>query len=873
MLRAVLPADIRRQVVGDLDEEFARRVSSGSGARARLWYWRQAVISLPFAWQMRRRSRLRSRGGGPPRAFRLADAARDLRHGFRLIRRQPLLALSVTLTLALGIGAATSVFTMTHAVLLRGLPYADADRLVSVGEFDSRRAPSGGNVSWPDFLDYRAQSTALAGLAGHSGGSRTLIGAGPPDRVAMTEVTPGFFAMLGVQPALGRDFVDTDFEPGASTPMILSDRAWRLRFGGDPAALGLRVDLGGAPATIVGVLPPSFEFPLRGLTELWLPVRPSQAQRERRYFHWLTMVGRLKPDVTLHQAAADLRSIAARFAALDPQWHPAASVRLRTLSDQIVGRLRPTVLVLAGAAVVLLVVACANVAALLLTRGLGRAHDIGVRSSIGASPGRLVRQLLAETMALAVPGMALGVAGGYAALRAFIAMLPLAQRVSLPHLDQVGLHPMMLLASTGLALAATLGCGLAPAWQAARQGAEAGAFRARAAAPRETRLHGAFVAAQIALTFVLVAGAALLGRSMYGLLAVSPGFDPEGLLTFRVVLGPRQATADATRAFHAEALQRLRAMPGSEGAATINQLPLTGPGNSGTFKVFGASDALDHEVLIRTVSDGYFDLLRLSPSRGRVFQDTDSSTAPRVVVVNRLAADTIFGGEAVGKRIAFPFFDGQPWWDIVGVVGNEQFDALDRAMRPVVYFPYAQTPDGGFSALVRVAGDPLSVEPAVRRVIADLDPALPVFQVRPLTRIVEESDAVFRRRAALIVVGGFALAALSLAAVGLYGAVAQMVSRRTREIGIRQALGATRGNVIGVTLGRGLAPAAVGLVAGLAASLAVAPSLRSLVFGVGASDPLTLAGVVAFLFVVAVVAAYLPARRALRIDAVKALKD
>jgi hypothetical protein len=291
---------------------------------------------------MRRRSRRRTHGDTRSREFRLADAGYDLRHGFRLLRRQPLLAVSVTLTLALGIGAATSVFTMTHAVLLRGLPYADPDRLVSVGEFDTRRSAGGsGNVSWADFLDYQAQTTALAGLAGFSGGSRMLVGAGPPDRVAMTEVTPGVFAMLGVRPVLGRDFVDADFEPGASIPMILTDRAWRLRFDGDPAALGRRVDLGGAPATIVGVLPPSFEFPLRGLTELWLPVRPSQAQRERRYFHWLDTVGRLKPDVTIDQASADLRSIAARFATVDPQWHPAASVRLRSLSDQIVGGLRP----------------------------------------------------------------------------------------------------------------------------------------------------------------------------------------------------------------------------------------------------------------------------------------------------------------------------------------------------------------------------------------------------------------------------------------------------------------------------------------------------------------------------------------------------
>jgi hypothetical protein len=314
-------------------------------------------------------------------------------------------------------------------------------------------------------------------------------------------------------------------------------------------------------------------------------------------------------------------------------------------------------------------------------------------------------------------------------------------------------------------------------------------------------------------------------------------------------------------------------LPGARAVASIDQLPLTGPGNSGTLTIAGDAQGARHEVLVRSVSDRYFDLLGLAVTQGRQFEATDGPTSPRVVVVNRLLADTIFGGDAVGHRIAFPFFDGQPWWEIVGVVGNEQFDALDRAMQPVVYFPYAQTPGGAFSVVLRADADPVLMEPRVRAAVADLDAGTPVFLVRPLVRFVEESDAVFRRRTALTVIAGFALAALALAAVGVYGAVALMVARRTREIGIRQALGATRGQVLLGTLRRGLAPAAIGIGLGVGASLAAAPTLRSLVFGIGATDGLSLAGAVVFLFVVALVAACVPARRVLRIDPVRALRD
>jgi putative ABC transport system permease protein len=870
VLRRALPEVVRRQLIGDLDQEFTERLAAHRPGY--FWYWRQALASLPYAWQLRRRHAHRGQAPlGRVLAFRLADAARDLRHGLRLLGRQPVLALSVTVTMALGIGASTSVLTLAHAVLLRGLPYDDASRLVSVAEIDTRRETSSGNVSWPDFLDYQSRAQTLT-LAGWSGGSRTLLGVGLPDRVVMSEVTAGFFAVLGVRPAMGRDFVDADFLDGAPISMLLTDRAWRRRFGGDPDVIGRRVDVGGQPTTIIGVLPAGFEFPLRGLSEIWLPIRPSQAQRERRYYHWLDVIGRLKPGVAPEQAEGELKTVAAGFAEIDAKYHAAATVRLTSLTDRIVGEVRPVALVLTVASVLLLAGACASVAGVLLARGLGRAHELGVRVAIGAGQGRIVRQLLVEGFALALPGAIAGLVAGMLAVRAFAAMMPMAQRASLPHLDGMALDPVMLTLGIGLALTSALACGVAPAWQALRRGVGALALRAGTVRAGETRAQAAMVAAQIALALILVTGAALLGRSLTRLIAVSPGFDPAGLLTFRVNLAPpRDSSPDAVRAFQADVLRGVRGLAAARGAATINQPPLSGTGNSGIFTVQGAPE-VEQQTLVRTVSTGYFELLRLERLKGRLFDGTDRQNTPRVVVVNQLLANSVFGGDAVGRRISFPFFEGRPWWEIVGVVSNEQFDMLDRGLRPVVYFAHEQDPGGGFTVLVRTDADPAAIEPAIRRAVFDVDQATPVYGLQPLTSFIDQSDGVFRRKTAVTVIAGFAVSALALAVVGLYGAVALMVSRRTREIGIRQALGATPAGVVRAMLRRGLAPVAIGLAAGLVASLGLMPLLGSLMFGLQPSDPLTIAAAVVILLLVTVLAAFVPARRAARIDPVAALR-
>jgi predicted permease len=862
LLGRLLRADVRRAALGDLDEEFARDVLPARGPmRARLWYWRQVLGSIVPVLRLRQ--------------VHLADFASDLRLGGRRLGREPGFAAAVTLTLAIGIGATTSIFAMTHAVLLDGLPFRDADRLVTIAEIDTRRESSSGNVSYPDFLDYAAQNATFDGIAAFTGGSRTVADAGGAiDRVPMTEVTPGFFALLGVAMAAGRDFTAADAEPGAPPTMILTDAAWRRRFAADRAIVGRTIQLGSQATTVIGVLPAGFEFPLRGLSEIWLPVRPTDAQRGRRYMHWLDLVGRLAPGVDVATARADLDVTAARFAALDPRYHPAARVDVTTLHERMAGPVRPLLLILQGAAAFLLIVACANVASLLIARGADRAQELQVRAAIGAGRGRLVRQLVAESLALALPGAGLGLGIGVLAVRVFLASLPRSERAALPHVESIGFAPELMAAAVGLALFAAAGFGVVPAWQAGGRAAGAHLRVRGGVAPRHLRLQSGFVIAQLALSLALLAGAGLLGRSMHRLLQVSPGFDPHHVLTAEVNgQEPAYASVEATQTMQATLMTRLAALPGATGAATISQLPLAGRGNSGMFTVQSAPAQPEVRALIRSVSDNYFDVMRVPLLHGRAFSRDDGSSAPRVVVVNAALARTVFGGRALGERIAFPFFQDRPWWTIVGVVGDEQFTSLDDDPVPVVYFPFAQSSSNNFNLVLRTEADPDAMTAAVRDVVRQLDPLLPVYDFTSMDRRIAQSVSVSRRRSAMVLLAVFAIAAVGLSAVGLYGLIARTVTQRTRELGIRIALGADRSHVAGTVLRRGVRLTLAGVCAGLLLSALSSRTLDSLLFQVASLDVLTLGTASALVIGIALAACFIPAVRALRIDPSTALRE
>ena len=873
VLRRLVPREARDVLVGDLDEEFERHIApTRSRLSAGWWYWREVVRSIPGAVRLRRqaRGRVGLHGPPPPRLW-MSQIAADVRYGARRARHQPSLLATVTLTLALGIAAATSVFALTRVVLLQSLPYASSDALVHIAEIDTRRLTGSGNASYQDFRDYRAQNSTLVDIAAFSGGSRTITGIGDPDRVPMVEVTDGFFALLGVRPALGRDFDVADMRADGPPVVILTDGAWRRRLGADPLAIGRTIGLSGEPTTIVGVLPREFEFPLRGLAELFLPIRQTAAQLQRRYNHGLDLIGRLRPGITLEQASADLDVVARRFASVDPQYHPAARTDVVTLSDRIVGPVRPILVVLLGAAGFVLLVACANIAGLLVARGAGRLHEIEVRSALGASRGRLVWQLMTESLVLAIPGAVLGLLLGQFAVRLFVLSIPRAQRAALPHLASFSTDPLTLFVGLGLVVVSAIAFSVFPAWQAARHG-DRTTLRGRATADsRRFRLQSVFVVAQLALAVVLLAGSGLMARSVYQLLTTSPGFVTDGLLTARV--NPAFFDAPAVFAYQQQLLERIRAIRGISGVATINHSPLSGSGNSGTFAIEGDFARPESTTAIRTVSPEYFAVMAIPVLQGRALSREDRIGRPPVVVVNQTLANSVFDGRPLGQRIVFPFFDGRPAWEVVGVVGDEQLASLDQPIRPVVYFPFGQVTNGDMTVVARTTDDPELYIRHVRAAAAAVDPDVPVYGAETMARVIADSAAVFRRRSVLVLVSGFAVAAVLLAAIGLYGVLSQMVSQRTREIGVRMALGARGADVARSIVRQALYPTAAGLAVGMLVTLWLSPMLQTLLFNVPARDGMTLAIVAALLSALALVACILPARRAVRIDPVQALRQ
>ena len=624
---------------------------------------------------------------------------------------------------------------------------------------------------------------------------------------------------------------------------------------------------------MIGVLPHDFQFPLRGMAELWLPIRPSQAQLERRYFHWLNVIGRLHPGVTAAQAAADLSSIASGFAAVDPKYHPASAASVERLDELIVRDVRPAILVLFGAAGLVLVIACTNVAGLLTSRASTRTRELQVRGALGATKRRLARQLLVESTMLALPGAIAGLFAGHALLRTLVAAIPDAQRSSLPHLQNVPIDPVVVGAVIATALVAATAFGLAPAWRLRHATSGSMTRGSLGLDPHSARLQKGLVAAQVALTLILLTGAGLMTRTMVRLLSVSPGFAPDNLLTLRINLsGARYATPDAVRGFHRDLLAGIEALPQVAGVSSISQPPLTGLGNSGSFAIEAAPNAEDRSARIRTIAPNYFDVMGLPVLAGRVFGPADGPGAGRVLVVNETFAREFFQGHALGQRIAFPFFTDRPFWSIVGVVGDEQVANLGDPMRPVVYFPFAQTPGGEFTLMVRTAGETAPIVDATRALLATLDADQPLFGIRSMPEIIASSDAVFRRRTVLSLVAIFGTAALVLTVVGLYGIVSQTIAERTREIGVRVTLGARPRQIVTEAMRQGFLPALIGLIAGGACSFWVAPLLGSLLFGVTPTDAATFVAVTSLLAAVAAIACLVPASRASRIDPVAALR-
>jgi putative ABC transport system permease protein len=859
LVRWLAGRDDRAVIVGDLDEEFARRRAAGP-AGARWWYWTQALASIPAAVGMRWR-----------RAALLVDLSGDARRAGRLLRREPGFAAAAIVTMALGAGITTGVVSVVEAILLRPLPYGNRDRIDVIQETDTVRA--GADLSWWDFTDLSQRLGTYALVAGYSGGSRTLTGVGPAERLPALEITAGFFDVLGVAPALGRFFGPADAVRGAPAVVVLSDGAWRRRFGADPAVVGRAIVLSGQSHTIVGVLPRTFVFPPRADPEVWLPLRPSPAQESRHYLHFLNVIAARRPDVPARAAAEDLRSVAMAWNRSGDAWHRTTGLRSVAFRDDMVTNVRPALLVLLGAALLVLFAASASVSGLVLARASRHARELSVRAALGATRFRLIRQLMVEAGCLGAFGALLGVLLGAWGVAAFSAITPARFRLVLPYADHLTVSVRAAVLSVALTVASVILASVAPALRSARRSNAIGSGVRATAGRAETRLRRALVSAQIALAVVLLAGTALVGRSVLNLTRVSPGFDIQGLVAGRVSLPARyDGRRDAVAAATERLLEQVRAAPGIIGAEAINQVPLSGTGNTGDFRIVGRASTDSTNPLIRDVTPGYFALLGLPLFEGRTFLPSDTPAGRKVVAVNRALARHYFpDGGAIGQRIVFDFFDGRPEWTIVGVVGDASYGELDRPMSPVVYFPFAQDPEPAFSIVVR-ASQPEAAGGALRAAVAAVDPELPVYGLRSFEQAISESNAMILRALVMRLLAWFSLAALLLGGVGVYGALSESMTARTREIGVRMALGATRGGIARLVFTAGAMPALIGVAAGAALTAAASPALRSLLFGVTLLDIPSLAAVAGLLGAVTLVACAMPAWRAVRLPVTTALR-
>jgi putative ABC transport system permease protein len=813
----------------------------------------------------------------------MESVLQDLRFAIRVLAKKPVTTVAALLALGLGVGANTAIFSVFDAVLLDPLPYPDAGRLVRLWESNRGKEIDESRVSPVTFDDVRDHATSFAALAGWWHPDLNLTtGEGEPLRAAAINVTDEFFDVIGVTPALGRGFVDGEDEPGKPRIAVLGHGLWQQRFGGDPGVLGRSVALDGNEYEVVGVMPAGFDFP--DDTEVWLPLGwdPARHSRGARFFG---VLGRLAEGVDVAAAQAEADAFAEGFARDFPQSNEGWGVEVRLLQDDLVGDVRPALWVLLGAVGLVLLIACANVANLLLAQAAAREKEVAVRGALGAGRGRLLRQFLTESLVLALAGGALGLGMAFAGVRVLVSLAP----PEIPRLDGVGVDARVLLFTLGVAALAGLVFGLAPALHALRTDftesfKEGGRGGTGGAGGR--RLRQSLVVAEVALALTLLFGAGLLVRSFYRLLAESPGFNPEHTLTFNLQL-PFTSYGEWTDVseLYARLVDRLQGVPGVRAAAVTGFLPLEAGWRVDFAREDEGVDTLaddeQPEAQYHTVSPGYFKLAGIPLLQGRDFDDRDTPDKPGAVILSRAAVERYWGGRnPVGEVIEG---DGRQFGplgrvltetleaEVVGVVGDVKNTSLEDAPEPAIYFHQRQFAYRSMNVLVRAEGDPRRVQDAVKAAVWDLDRDLPVARMRTLEEHL--GAAVARRKFVMLLLAGFAALSLALAAIGTYGVMAYVAGARAREMGIRVALGARRGDVVGMLVGQGLRLVALGIVLGLAGAWAVGRLMRSLVFGVSTADAASFAAVVALLAAAALVACYVPARRASRTDPISVLRE
>ena len=807
----------------------------------------------------------------------------DFRFGLRILLRNPGFTLAAIVVLALGIGANTAIFSIVNGVLLRPLPYRDASRIMQVWHVPPAKSFPGMSlfsVSPANYLDWQAQNHSFEQMAAY-GFDSFNVGGERPEAIKGSSVAPGFFSILRVQAVLGRTFSPDEDRPGQGNVVILGNKLWRDHFASDPAIVGRNVLLNSQTYTVIGVMPPKFKFP--DWADLWVPMAWSDERRAVRGNHNYMVIGRLKSEVSVAQAKEDLSAISARLEQQYPEDDKGWGATLLPLREQLVGDARPALLVLLGAVAFVLLIACANVANLVLAKTLARKKEIAIRTSLGASRAVVLRQILAETLILSISGAAFGLflaRFGIALMEKFLAD-------QLPSSVEITLDAQVLAFTLFLALFAGILAGLLPAvrftrtdvYEALKQGQSRGSSDSSG-----NKTRGLLVVSEVALSLVLLVGAGLMLRTLLQLSSVRPGFDPNNVLTAALpVPGTRFSTPAAEARFCAQLLEQLRATPGVLSAALIDSLPLDGGGSHQPIAVEGqpiVPMADQPEIDVRVISPGYLNTMRIPLLRGRDLNDADVVGRPPVVLVSESVARRFWPNDnPIGKHITLTF-SGKAAREVVGVVGDVKEDSLGQT-RPVeaLYWPLSQMTAQpgetwrafGMSLAVRTSADPVSAASAVTAAVHRVDSQLPVEHVVTMEGLV--SASLFSQRFNVLLLGAFAGLALVLAAVGIYGVLSYTVRRRVREIGIRMALGASHSDVLRLVVTDGMKPILLGVALGLAAALALSRVVASLIFGVRATDPLTFAAVALLLVAVGLLATVFPAYRATRVEPVSILRE
>jgi putative ABC transport system permease protein len=803
--------------------------------------------------------------------------------------RKPGFSAVAILALALGIGANTAIFSVVDAVLFRPLPFDRPGQLVEIWEQDLARGEDHDSVMAANFVDWKNRSLSFVAVAAHAGGSVNLTGLSEPERVRGARLSAGLFSLLGVQPEIGRVFLPDEDQYGQPRVVVISNRLWKSRFGGDREILGRSITLNNQDYEVVGVMPASFALPLNEESEIWTPLVFSPEELTQRSTHYLKVMARLKPDVTIEQARAEMTGIAALKNEY-PKTNEGTGAAVFSLHSEVVGEVRKPLLIFLGAVAFILLIACANVANLMLARAAARQREIAVRIALGASRWRLVRQMLIESVVL---GLAGGAAGLLLSLWGVELLSAAAQQMEVPRARSIGLDGRVLLFTLGASILTGLIFGMVPALQASKPdlndalkegGRSSGSLRRK-------RTRNLLVVSELALTFVLLTGAGLLINSFLKLRAVDPGLKPENVVTMNINL-PRQKYVEPEQviAFHRQLLEQVKAVPGVECAGTVTALPYGGSTNSFGYSVDSPSGGQTESIISQQASPDLFRALGIPLITGRGFNEGDVDGAPAVVIVSDSLAKRYWPDQdPLGRRIKWGNKEfGSPWMSVIGVVGDVRQRGLDTAPKPTLYVPSLQLGDPikmqiGVTLRDLMTGDARSIElvarstsdtaglaNAIRSAVWTVDPNQPVTRVRTMERVLADTMVVQRFTTWLLAT--FAAIALSLAAAGIYGVISYSVSQRTHEIGIRMALGAEQRDVLRLVVGQGMVPALVGLGIGIAGAIGLTRFMSTLLFRVSVTDPMTFSVIGLLLLLVAVAACYLPARRAARVDPMLALR-